>query len=287
MAIQQIKDLTPKLIQLANKYNLKYTHDMITNGLLLKEKYFKELVDDYGIETFQITIDGLEEHHDKRRMTKNNTPTFKVIMNNIKMMVNHPSYKKNMIGLRINIDTTNQDSVIPLLDYLQNINIIDKIVVSFSPIVDWGGNNASKDSLTNESFANKEIDWKLELIKRNSSVSSLIPERTGATCMVETKDAEVYDAFGNIFACYEMPYTPAYENSEYIEGVLGSKNKINKDNPLRNWSKYVRNGIDNNCASCKFYPVCGGGCPKTWIIEKKSSCPSFKYNMEDRLVLQY
>ncbi len=50
LGLKQIKDLTPKLLDLALKYNLKYTHDMITNGLLLKEKVFKELVDDFGIE---------------------------------------------------------------------------------------------------------------------------------------------------------------------------------------------------------------------------------------------
>lgn len=287
LGLKQIKDLTPKLIQLASKYNLKYSHDMITNGLLLKEKVFKELVNDYNIESFQITIDGLGEYHDKRRMTKKNNPTFNVIMSNIKMMVSHPSYKKNMIGLRINIDTTNQSSVIPLLDYLEEVNVLDKLVISFSPIVDWGGNNASKDSLTNELFAIKEIDWKLELIKRNSQVNGLIPERTGATCMVETKDAEVFDAFGNIYACYEMPYTPLFNNENYIEGNIKNKDNHKKNSLLRNWSKYVKEGTDNNCAECKYYPVCGGGCPKTWLIEKKSSCPSFKYNMEDRLVLQY
>lgn len=36
--------------------------------------------------------------------------------------------------------------------------------------------------------------------------------------MVDDKNSKAYDAFGNIFPCYEYPYTEIYQNDDCIEG---------------------------------------------------------------------
>jgi hypothetical protein len=53
----------------------------------------------------------------------------------------------------------------------------------------------------------------------------------------------------------------------------------------RNWLQDVRGDI-SPCKSCNLFPVCGGGCPKQWY-DGGVACPSYKYNIEDRLVLDY
>jgi len=37
---------------------------------------------------------------------------------------------------------------------------------------------------------------------------------------------------------------------------------------------------------CNLYPICGGSCPKHWY-DGQIPCPSFKWNIEDRLKLYY
>lgn len=289
MSIKQIRELTPLLKELAIKYNTLYSADMITNGLSLKERIFEELVTDLDIRKFQITIDGMQEDHDNRRYTKSGEKTFEIIMQNIINAVNNPLYteKKCQIGIRINIDYTNQDSVIPFLELLSSYDILDKVTLQFAEIVDWGQNGASKNSLSISDFAEKEIDWILKYIQLGGKSNDFIPERQYASCMVQEKDSEVFDAFGNIFPCYELPYTPIYDNSVYLVGNLkNNENTYKLDNPLRNWPELVKKGEVSYCSKCKFYPVCGGGCPKSWL-EGNPSCPSFKFNIEDRLILQH
>jgi len=104
--------------------------------------------------------------------------------------------------------------------------------------------------------------------------------------MVVHQKSEVYDAYGNIYPCWEFPYTPFYEQEEYLIGnVKLPAETYNTHAKTRDWHEDIK---DPNiwCSKCKFFPVCGGACPKSWY-EGQPACPSFKYNIEDRLFLAY
>ena len=246
------------------------------------------MVEDLHIKAFQITIDGTKEHHDNRRMTKSGNDTFDIIYNNVVNCVNSQTFKDftPSISIRINIDKENASSVETLIQMLKDSDILDKISLSFSPVFDWEGNNANSNSLSVDEFSNKEIDWSLLVDDLNGNIGNLIPQRKPVSCMVDNPDSEVFDAFGNIFSCYELPYTKKYQNKNYIEGNLVKQGDINKNIEIRNWQESVKTKKYSNCIECKFYPVCGGGCPKDWI-EGRPACPPFKFNMEEKLLLHY
>lgn len=289
MALAEIESFTEKMDAFCEEHDKIYVADIITNGLSLKENIFNKMVEKLHIKAFQITIDGTKEHHDKRRMTKSGNDTFDIIYNNVVNCVNSETFKKfkPSISIRINIDRENSPSVEQFVRNLKESNILDKVGLSFSPVFDWGGNNANSKSLSVDEFSNKEIDWLLLVDELGGTVGSVIPKRTAASCMVDNKDSEVFDAYGNIFSCYELPYTEKYQNKEYIEGnVVKQGETPNKDLEIRNWQNHVKERKYSNCIDCKFYPVCGGGCPKDWI-EGRPACPPFKYNMEDKLLLHY
>ena len=46
------------------------------------------------------------------------------------------------------------------------------------------------------------------------------------------------------------------------------------------------NNIIKPCNECKFYPLCGGLCPLA-LLEGTPRCPSFTYNMEDRIFIDF
>lgn len=287
MALNQIRELTHKFKELVNTKNLGYEAGMITNGLSLKNKIFTELVSEHNLTFFQITIDGMAEHHDKRRITKSGEKTFDIMLKNIFNMVANPLYKEKncRLNLRINIDSTNYESVIPFLNLLADNNLQDKISVQFAPVANWGGNKAGEVSLTKEDFAVIEIDWLMHAIKLGFNFN-LIPSRNYQTCMVVDKDQEVYDANGNIYPCWEFPYTPAYEKGNYVIGNLKNPYSTYNENVItRNWYNDVEEE-KNFCLKCKFLPLCGGACPKEWH-EGTPPCPSYTMNIEDKLVLQY
>jgi uncharacterized protein len=104
--------------------------------------------------------------------------------------------------------------------------------------------------------------------------------------MVEQKDSEVWDAFGNIYACWEFPYSETYGKGDSLIGNLFSpKETYNMDATLRDWSTVLDSGA-TWCKTCLHLPVCGGGCPKSWH-EGTPACPPFKSNFKDKLLLDY
>jgi uncharacterized protein len=282
-----IKKTSKKLIELANERGIAYSADMITNGLSLKPNLFKELVEDCKVTTYQITIDGTAESHDQRRVTKTGDPTFDIIFKNICDVTDLQLYKdsNSQISIRVNIDKTNWEQVDPLIDYIHINRLQNKVSMYFATIVDFGGNDAGKESLTKDFFAQKEIDWLLKCYEYNIAVN-VMPKRTYTVCMAEKPDSEVYDAFGNIYACWEFPYSDTYGAGDSLIGNLFfPKETYNENATLRDWNETVKSG-KTWCKTCTHFPICGGGCPKSWH-EGTPACPPFKSNFKDKLLLDY
>ncbi|WP_172406507.1 radical SAM/SPASM domain-containing protein [Pedobacter sp. AJM] len=285
--LSALAQLSYRLIEFAKEKGIKYSSDIITNGLNLKYSLFEKLVNDNQITQYQITVDGMKEFHDKRRMLKNGAESFDVIMNNIESVVHSALYKeKAHINFRCNVDAENKETVLDFIDYLQERGILQHISFYVAPIHDWGDNKATIKGVSKQEFADFEIEVYMRLLEHNRLKSTtVVPERVKKPCMVVSQTSEVFDAFGNISTCWEVPYTPYYDDTKYYSGNLLKDAKISTDNAhMRNWFNEIPTN-DSWCKSCKFLPLCGGACPKDWY-EGTPACPSFKFNIEDRLLLQ-
>lgn len=211
MGLKAIK----KMINFCKEKNLNYISDMVTNGLSLKSNVFETLVKECLVTDYQITIDGIAESHDKRRITKSGEPTFDIIIKNIMDVTSMDIYSEYNcnIQIRVNVDKTNCQYVEPLIHFIKDKNLQSKVSMYFAPIVDFGSNNASKNSLNRKFFSEKEIEW-LYLCYEGGIKINILPERVYGVYMVENKDSEVYDVFGNIYACWEFPYDKQYSKGE-------------------------------------------------------------------------
>lgn len=287
MGLSQIRELTPKLQKLAEKYNCGYNSRVVTNGLSLKEPIFLELVQKHGVNKMEITLDGTAEYHDARRHTKEGLSSFDLIFKNLLTIFNRPDFKDLgcNISIRCNVDERNSEGVQPLIKYLALHNLQDKIQFFYvAPIHSWG-NDAHLLSHEKQQFAEKEVEWILNQYQ-NGFRPGLLPALNPSVCISVTPDAEVFDAFGNVFDCTETPYVETYENTEYVLGNLhNGLSTISKHRPLLSFNDDV---VDNEypCSTCKMLPVCGGGCPKSWR-EGIAACPTNKFNIKEKLMLFY
>ncbi|MGG5506589.1 MULTISPECIES: radical SAM protein [unclassified Myroides] len=295
MGINAIRDLSERLLNLCSNNDLSYSASMITNGLNLNRRNFQDLVANMQIKSFQITIDGTQDTHDKSRFTKKKEPTFEFIVRNIVNAINDPLYEKENVSIliRVNVHENNYLEVDKLLDFFHDLKIQDKIQMSFAAVHDWGNNNANKKiGLSMAHFADLEIGWFLKMKELNFRKHELVPQRTFSTCMTTSENNELIDAKGEISYCWEVPYTPDFEsNNDLIIGNVSDQSihlKDSQDMPLRNWYNDIRNKNNNseNCNACEFLPVCGGHCPISWFKGIRA-CPSFKLNIEDKLIMQY
>lgn len=118
-----IFDLSQKMIAIAEENKLDYFAGMVTNGYLLTDDSdIVQKLQDSRIKTFQITIDGPPAVHNSRRMLKgDNGPTFDRVLAGLKLL------KANDLDvrLRINVDRSNREEALKLLDILETNNLKD------------------------------------------------------------------------------------------------------------------------------------------------------------------
>jgi uncharacterized protein len=173
-----------------------------------------------------------------------------------------------------------------LIKLLASNSLQDKIAYFYTVgVYSWAGNDAHMKSLTKEVYAEKEIDWMMEMLEAGFQ-PSLLPTRQSQVCMAVSKVSEMYDPYGNIFNCTEVSLTDFYKGSSYELGNLASDHlKVVEDRPIANWNDVVAQDR-YPCHTCRMLPVCGGGCPKAWF-EDLRACPSAKFNIKERLRLSY
>lgn len=291
MSLHNIHRLSEEFLKISAERGLRYNALMITNGLSLKPNIFEILSREFKIDRYQITLDGDEEFHDKSRFTKKGLPSFNIIYRNIIDCVKSQSYKEtnSKFLIRCNITKENSAGIKNLLNKFAYEGIQDKIAIELAPVHDWGGNNADQKGFTRNDFADLEIEWILHMKDLGFKIPSLIPKRRYNTCMVTSGDsAELIDANGNITYCWETTYTPGYSQSEYIIGNINKEEKYydhKNTAPLKNWYDKVGEGY-SWCKDCNLLPVCGGACPISWA-KGQPACPSFKFNIQDKLILEY
>jgi uncharacterized protein len=283
IGLPAMRTLTPQLKALAENFGGEYDAKIVTNGLGLTPQIATEIVNDLGVKSIEITLDGVAEYHDARRQQKNGMPTFNTIFANVVALAQRKDLDTKII-IRCNVDHQNYESVSSLILMLAQEGLQERIKFYVSPVHSWG-NDAHKGSLSAEEFAAWDIVWFSEMLQLGFK-PEFIPKRRPIVCMAVKSDDELVDADGNIFNCTEVSYVPKYgtPNSYAIDHVSGKKMQGSRDR-LSNFNERVRQG-EYLCSSCRMLPVCGGACPKLWQ-EGIEPCPVTKRNIEQRLLLHY
>ena len=83
LGMKTIRDLAPRLRALANEFDCHYESKVVTNGVALVPSIASELVEQLGVGHIEVTIDGTQEFHDRRRGTKTGRGTFGRIFDNV------------------------------------------------------------------------------------------------------------------------------------------------------------------------------------------------------------
>ncbi|MEO9004781.1 MAG: radical SAM protein [Ginsengibacter sp.] len=290
LGLPQMRSINKKLRESLDGEDVDIRGKIVTNGLSLKENIFLELVNDFKINNFEVTLDGTEEFHDQHRYTKSKKKSFSLIYRNLQQIMNREDFLslKCSISIRCNVDEKNIDGVVPLINKLADDGLHQKIAyLYFVNIYSWGGNDANTISLTKEQIAKNQLEWRVLQIKRGYPVSINLPKRKKQICIAVGGDSEMYDAYGNIFNCTEVSYSSVYEEGMYKLGSL-KENHLGEfqNKPFNNWNKEIQDGTQAPCHFCRLLPVCGGTCPKSWK-EGNPACPPFKYNIKKDLELLY
>lgn len=270
LEIEYIEEISKKIKQ---NYQRPFRQSIITNGYLLTRDNAARL-SFIGIGEAQVTLDGLACVHDTRRKFRNGGPTFQRIVENI----SEASHYIN-INVRMNVDKTNADSCIHLLEYLKKEGLQKKIRPYISPVEDCNTCRSMPDYTicTSKEFAEIEKEFYREAVILGFEISPLTSRFSGM-CDAVSNGAYVINPDGSFGKCWDTVGDRSCICGRLSDNVLTSQTALD-------WLTYLPS--DKECARCRFFPVCYGGCPRQAMERGRHSCLPIKYNIEELIFLEY
>lgn len=277
-----INRLSEAFIDICDSKGIAYGAYMITNGSLLNDVIIDNMLK-YRITGVQITLDGPPEIHDSRRINKLGESTFDVIVSNINSLL---ATGKIDVALRINVDKTNEYALEELLGILSERLISKNVKISFGQVTAY--TDACK-SVESTCFDNKE--FAINMIKYYESLKRYgfdeynefpYPYSKYNYCCAEILQALVLDHEGNVYKCWNQVGD--------VPSSIGNLMDENFDLTNYKHGKWLERDIVTlgECSTCKFLPVCMGGCPyNDVVLNKGKSCDVIKYNVKETMLKYY
>ncbi|MCL1918325.1 MAG: SPASM domain-containing protein [Peptococcaceae bacterium] len=284
LAEEVVYDLSRRFIEVCEQNHVEYCAEMLTNGFLITDESierFKECC----ISDVQITIDGSEAVHNRRRFLKE-TPsegTFARILDNVKKI-----YHSGMtIDVRINLDKTNIADTKNLILYLKDLNMPEIGVVFGLVMAQTDVNQNIKDTcltLAEYSEVTAELQEFLYLHGFNGSEDPFYPNVKKNYCGADSVNTFVVDPEGYLYKCWNE----VGMIGDSIGNILGEGSESAMDMMARNVAYMTWSPFDNEgCRNCKVLPVCMGGCPYYPVKKGHKHCETWKFGFVETLKKSY
>lgn len=244
-----------KIIEDSYKHGFHYSNIIITNGYSIDTRYVNAL-ENQNLEYVQITLDGLQKTHDSRRNTIPRSNSFETIIENIDILL-----QSNIeVVIRVNVDASNQNEIIDLLDYLSfrfNKAIGQLLFISFGRVF------GSETSLTHMEFEIVFHDLYLKAVALGFIEPQFEDSEVGAFCGAESmNDDLVVDFKGNIYKCWN----DIFDQTLSVGNFYVNNSVTDCERELATEMMYMEElSLDNinagQCLECEFIKYCGGLCP--------------------------
>lgn len=254
MSYKTISYLQKEINKICEDADVPLATHITTNGYLFTDESVADLVG-LGIYSYQITIDGSPETHNKTRILKNGKETFeKVFENTIKLA---RSNKTVNIKLRVNFDNSNIDEIPKMLEMFP-VDVRKQLVLVLERI--FGGNYGVYGEGANTSNLKViEIYRLAEKLGFLTAEEDLQPKRL-TYCYADRQNQFLFNYNGDVFKCT----VGKFETKDRL-GVINDKGKIEwEGNRLTNWHDVP--AFEEKCMKCTFMPMCMGGCRQIRLL---------------------
>ncbi|HEV2147872.1 MAG TPA: radical SAM protein [Longimicrobiaceae bacterium] len=281
---EAIEEISPYLKETADRYGLVHGQAMTTNGYLLTEERATKLLH-WGCTSYQITIDGLPEEHDCKRVGRDGSPTYHVILDNLRSL--RERKQEFTVSIRVNFDQQNLPRLGAFLEALSEDFSGDKrFKMRFRAVGKWGGDNDENLSTCGtgeQANAMNSLRQKAEEVNLHQEGGIRGASQMGAqVCYAARPYNFIVGATGKLMKC-----TIALDDMDAnVVGQLRPDGNMEL-NP-ENMSKWVNPHFetDSLCQRCYVLPGCqGAACPLTRIRDNERTCCGVKGSLKG--VLRY
>ena len=265
------------------EHNITYTSEMTTNGYLIDEEkisFFKQ----YHINSFQITVDGMSETHDKLRYLKNGSKTWQKVIDNLSLMKS--SFGDELrVTLRTNYSIETTHSVFDFFDFVSE-NFDDRFSISLNAISKLGGENDNQLTyMSGEviSYADLQMLKYLNEKKVDAGATYSIFNPFGMICYAGKANSLVIDPSGRILKCT----VELYNSSNVIGDIEDGAFNID-DEKMKQWTEVDLQVLEERkCNICIFLPLCMSRCCGYAHMSGVKRCPIQVAFIDDYLERYY
>jgi uncharacterized protein len=252
LSLNEICEVTRHVRSVCDTKGVVLRCNITTNGYLLSKNAIKRLLET-GIYSYQITVDGPPEVHDRTRLLRSGRGTFERIFSNIQLLARADSRVR--ISVRVNYNHQNIYSISELLE-LFAVDIRPQLRVVFEPI--FGSPELSATS----NIDPKEIARVIGECYRKADGLGYSVQHGGlgvgrlVYCYAEREHQFIVNLRGDVFKCSVGDF-----KSESRIGRIDESGCFVRDDG--NWNRWF--GLDvfeKKCVDCTFLPLCMGGCRK-------------------------
>jgi uncharacterized protein len=269
-----IEELSPYFQEAAKENEVPFSASMTTNGYLLTPERARKMCD-WGLLSYQITIDGTGEMHDAHRPLNGGGTTYDQIMRNVTAMLAFPH--EFHIRIRINFDNTNSHLLEPLFATLKSeIGTDPRYSLDFHPVGKWGGPNDDKLDI-----CGANAGAQAQKLRQQARSFDLTPEKLSHqlephgdnVCYAARPYNYIIGADGKVMKCTVVLDTM---DDNVVGNILESGELRLKEDRLLKWIKPYYHA-DKMCKKCFFVPVCqGASCPLPRLTVNERPCPPAK-----------
>lgn len=274
LEIDIIEYLSNKIIKISDKNNIIYTASIVTNGYGLNDKAI-QILQKSRVTNIQVTVDGDEETHDIRRPLKNGSSTFNKIIENLQL-----AKKYNCkIHLRINVDKSNKMESFAIVDFLKKMNLEDYVVPYLAIVKNYNDCYINDKCISSNEYLEIKTKFYDYIMEKGFITSNdlYFLSRVNCFCGAETANSIVINWDGELYKCWHDIGNKSKSvgnindrvitNSTYLEYVMSDPTK------------------DEDCANCRYLPICFSGCPLDRQNKDRMRCLEIKSNLERNLQL--
>lgn len=244
--IQKGKDLGFKFRATTNGYDLDFYEDLLSPDLIFN---------------LQVTIDGLKDIHNQKRIHYAGFPTFDKIVSNIGIALK----KRVQVVVRVNTDKSNFDNLLPLMKMFDDLHYTNNEYFKIDSAL-LRNNDKSLDKRS-EYFSQRDFLDAHQKLKFRYGCQSYGAYKKVKAAIIEQKPLQlkanfcgsqvngfVLDPFGKIYPCWEIVGKKAFQIGDY-----NNENIVWNNSVLEKWrGKNIL--TSDSCHHCKYALLCGGGC---------------------------
>ncbi|HWQ20822.1 MAG TPA: radical SAM protein [Methanotrichaceae archaeon] len=268
-------DIVSEIVEEGVRRKLRFK--AITNGFDLMK--YEDLLGTDKIYFLQITIDGPEEIHNRRRFARNGRPTFNEICRGVQLALDRGC----AVALRTNIDRSNLKGLAELNRFYMEMGWSRN--PKFHPYAFTTFGESKENLLEPMEFleassgliprtegqrsikTNFGIDYCFNGLLRSRTIPSLHPTYCGSN-----SGGYIFGPDGYIYTCWDEVGLDEGRIGRYMPDLVWNEERS---------SEWLSRSIANipECLNCSYGLICGGGCPrrakKTYGSMRKPYCHQF------------